>query len=91
MNLSDTEWDKIDVLFNKFEDCCKPKQNMTVKRYHFNTRVQNREETIEKYVTELQLHNCKISSFGELKDNLIRDRIICGVNSEDVKCHKTLI
>ena len=36
MNLDETR-DKIDVLFTKFEEYCKPKQNVTVERYRFNT------------------------------------------------------
>ena len=42
MNLDDTQCDKINVLFTKFEEYCKPKQNMTVERHQFNTRVQER-------------------------------------------------
>ena len=35
--LKDDEKDKIDVLFKKFEEYCKPKKNVTVERYKFNT------------------------------------------------------
>ena len=85
MNL-DKSRDKIDVLFNKFEEYCKPKQNITVERYRFNTQVQDKGEQIDRYITDLRLiaKNC---SFGELEDKLIRDRIVCGINSDDVKQH----
>ena len=41
-------------------------------------------ETIDQYLTELKLiaKNC---SFGELENQLIRDRIVCGTNSEEVR------
>ena len=49
MTFSEDEADKIETLFSKY---CKPKQNVTIERCHFNTRVQ---ETIDQYVTELRL------------------------------------
>ena len=53
MNLDDTQHDKINVLFTKFEEYCKTKQNMTVERHQFNTRVQDKVEQIDRYVTDL--------------------------------------
>ena len=84
MNLDDTQRDKIDVLFTKFDEYCKPKQNVIIERYRFNTLVQDKAEPIDRYVTGLRLiaKNC---SFGDLEDELIRDRKVCGVNSDDVK------
>ena len=84
MTLSEEEQDKIDVLFSKFELYCKPKQNVTIERYRFNTRVQGRQETVDQYLTELKLiaKNC---SFGELENELVRDRLVCGTNSEEVR------
>ena len=76
--------DKTDKLFTKFKTYCKPKQNITVERYCFNTRTQEASKTIDQYVNELKLiaKNC---SYGDLEDQLIRDRIICGIRSEMVK------
>ena len=53
---------------------------MTIERYRFNTHVQDNDH----YVTDLCLiaKNC---SFGELEDELIKDRIVCAVNSDNVK------
>ena len=72
MILSEKEQDKIDVLFSKFELYCKRKQNMIIKRYHFNTCVQGRQETVDLYIIELRLiaKNC---SFDELENELVRD------------------
>ena len=84
MNVDDSQHDKIDVLFTKFEEYCKPKRNVTVERYHFNTRMQDMAEPIDQYITDLRLiaKNC---SFGDLEDQLIRDRIVCSVKSNKVK------
>ena len=84
MKLADGERDKIDILFSKFEVYCKPKQNVTIERYRFNTRVQTKHETIDQYLTELKLiaKNC---SFGELENQLIQERIVCGTKSEEVR------
>lgn len=83
MSLED-EQDNIEVLFSKFELYCKPKQNVTIKRYRFNTRVQGRQETIDQYMTKLKLitKNC---DFGDLESQLVRDRLVCGTNSEEVR------
>ena len=48
MNLDDSQRDKIDVY-------CKPKQNVTVERYRFNTRMQDKAEPIDQYITDLRL------------------------------------
>ena len=84
MNLDDTQRDIINVLFTKFEEYCKPKLNVTVERHQFNTRVQDKVEQIDRYVTNLRL-SAKNCSFGNLENELIRDRIVYGVNSDDVK------
>jgi hypothetical protein len=78
------EVDKIDILFAKFEEYCKPRKNIIMERYKFNTRVQRKDETADQYVTELKLiaKNC---NFGSLEDELIRDRLVYGTNSERIK------
>ena len=55
MMLQENERDKIDILFRKFEENCKPKQNITIERYRFNSRIQEKHESFDQYVTELKL------------------------------------
>ena len=50
MTLAEDATDKITVLFAKFKTYYKPKQNVTIEKYHFNTRVQSRSETIDQYI-----------------------------------------
>ena len=52
MQLTEGETEKIDILFAKFEAYCKPKQNVTIEWYRFNTRSQSKEETIDQYVSD---------------------------------------
>ena len=51
MTLTEEETNKINVLFAKFEAYCKPKHNVTIKRYCFNTRTEARGKTIDQYVS----------------------------------------
>ena len=76
--------DEQDKINKKFEDYCKPKQNIAVERCKFNMRLQNKSETIDQFVTALRLL-AKECNFKELHDELIRDRIVCGITSDRVK------
>ena len=84
MTFTPSEENKIDALFDKFEDYCKPRKNVIMERYKFNTRIQQKDETADQYVTELKLiaKNC---NFGCLEDELIRDRLVYRTNSEQAK------
>ena len=55
-----------------------------IEHYQFNTRTQAKNGTIDQYLTELRLM-VKNYSFSELENQLIRDRIVCGTNSEEVQ------
>ena len=84
MRLADKEVNKIDVLFSRFEDYCRSKQNVTLEQFKFNTRNQTADETVNQYVTALKLL-ARSCSFGVLEDELIRDRVVCGIVSERVQ------
>ena len=53
--------------------------NVTWERHVFNTRNQRDDETIDQYVTDhrKKVQTCK---FQNLRDRLIHDRIVCGIN-----------
>ena len=59
-------------------------KNVTMERNKFNTQVKGSTELIDQFVTDLKniAINCE---FGAVKDDLIRDRIVCGAISERVK------
>ena len=69
---------KVDKIMEKFDQYCNPRKNVTWERHKFNTRNQQPGETIDQYVTDLKT-KAQTCEFAELKDGLIRDRIICGI------------
>ena len=79
-----TELDKIDVLFEKFKAYCEPKKNIIIERYKFNTRAQNDSETLDEYLTDLS-KLAKRCEYGALETELIRDRLVCGIQKQVVK------
>lgn len=67
-----------------FDRHCNPKVNETVERYNFFVRNQGLDENIDKYVTDLRVLACTCN-LGDIKDSLIRDRIVCGTNSSAMR------
>ena len=63
----------------KFQEHREPRKNVNYKRYKFFSRAQESDETIDQYVTELR-KMCETCEFVTLKNSLIKDRIVLGVN-----------
>ena len=61
-----------------FTDYFEPKKNIVFERSRFNARSQLPGETVEQYVTALHVMADKCN-YGQLKDELIRDRIVMGL------------
>ena len=51
--------------------------------YKFFSRVQEAGKTLEKFITDVKIL-AATCNFEELKDSLIRDRIICGLNDSKI-------
>lgn len=66
------------------DEHCNPKLNETVERYKFFVRNQGHDENIDRYVTDLRVL-ASTCNFGNIKDSLIRDRIVCGTNSSAMR------
>lgn len=81
---TESERDDVNVLLKKFDSYFGTKPNITLMRYKFFTRNQEEGESIQQYVTALRLmsKNCK---FDSLEEDLIRDRIVCGVSLAAVR------
>ena len=75
---------KLDDIIDKFDAHCNPSVNEVVERYRFFARNQGVSEAIDSYVTELKLL-AKTCNFGTLRDSLIRDRIVCGLNDAGMR------
>ncbi|CAK1547654.1 unnamed protein product [Leptosia nina] len=76
--------DDIRVLLKKFDAYFDTKGNITLTRYKFFTRVQEDGESIQQYVTALRLIS-KYCNFARLEEELIKDRIVCGVRNHAIR------
>ena len=75
---------KIDILKDKFKQYCEPRKNLTFIRHQFFTRSQEPTETIDAFATDLK-NKAKHCEFGTLIDSLIRDRIVGGITSDQLR------
>ena len=77
----DEDKDDPEVLMMKFEELCMPLKNLTFERHLFHTRSQRPSESIGSFVTDLK-NIARKCEFGDLESELIKDRIVCGINSD---------
>lgn len=70
---------KHDDLIKKFDEYFLPKCNMIMERFNFFSRRQSSSESIEEFLTALK-NLSKTCNFTTLKDELVRDLFIGGLN-----------
>ena len=75
---------KYDKVLKKFSDYCTPKKNIVLERFHFNRAVQESNEDFDHFVTRLR-NLASTCDFGEVKDSLIRDKIVIGIASNETR------
>ena len=80
----DEDVDGFTGLKELFRDYCEPRKNITYLRHVFFTRVQGPNEKIDAYVTDLK-NKAKDCEFAQLTDELIKDRVVCGINNDTVR------
>lgn len=73
-----------ETVLNKFTEFCVPRKNVIYERYVFHTRVQKEEEQIDSFITDLRLKS-KTCEFENLRDSLIRDRVVVGIRDSRLK------
>ena len=75
---------KFKVVMDKLEAYCAPKQNITLCRYRFFTCRQAESETFDSFQTKLKklANDC---AFADLKQSLIRDMLVIGVNDPSLR------
>ena len=81
---SEEERQNMDVILKLWEEHCVGLTNVIYERYVFNKAVQHEGECIEAFVVHLR----KLAStcqYGTLHDELIRDRIVCGLLDESIR------
>ena len=73
-----------DVLLKKFKEICTPQKNIIIERHTFNTRNQKEGEFFSSYLADLKI-KASTCEFQNLKYDLIRDKIVCGIRDGDVR------
>ena len=73
-NPTEKNFDELVDLVKKHQD---PAPSEILQRYHFFTRVQKPDESINDYVAQLRklAHHC---NFGDTLEIMLRDRLVCG-------------
>ncbi|XP_023229307.1 uncharacterized protein LOC111629653 [Centruroides sculpturatus] len=84
LELSEEEAKQPNVILEKLELYFIPKSNQSVESHKFNTRVQGPSEVFDDFLADLRKLsiNCE---FGNLRDRLLRDRIVSGIRDQKVK------
>ncbi|KAL1448039.1 hypothetical protein WDU94_000044, partial [Cyamophila willieti] len=75
---------KYEDVVKKFTEYFSPRKNITMMRYQFFTRYQQKNEPMESFISDLKIKslNCELK---ELRDDLVRDMIIIGMNDVQLK------
>ena len=81
---SDEEKQDINVVLNLRKSHCIGQTNVIYERYKFNNRKQESNESIEVYAAVLRAL-AATREFGELKDEMIRDHLVCGIADNSVR------
>ena len=80
-NLDTTSYDDLVKLLTSHYN---PQPSAIVQRFHFNTRVRDRGESIAEFVAtlrDLALH----CDYGDKLSEMLRDRLVCGVNHKGIQ------
>ena len=81
---SDEEKQDINVVLNLWKSHYIGQTNVIYERYKFNNRKQESHESIDVYAAALRAL-AATCEFGELKDEMIRDRLVCGIADNSVR------
>ncbi|XP_028394385.1 uncharacterized protein K02A2.6-like [Dendronephthya gigantea] len=81
---NDEERQDITKIIELWNNYCIGKTNPIYERYKFHNRFQQQGETIDTYATVIRTlaDRCK---FGALKEELVRDRIVCGIRDNTLQ------
>lgn len=67
---------RYEVVKSKFRNYFIAKRNVNYKQAKFNVRIQNENEPVESFITDLHAEHCI------LKDQLISERIVVGLRNK---------
>ena len=77
---------KYSKVVDAFDDHFKVRKNLIFEQVHFNRRNQLPNESVEQFITEIHRlgDNCE---YGEMKEELIRDRLVVGIRDHALSEH----
>ena len=81
-----SEGDRGDIVkvLQEFENRCTPVTHVIYERYIFNKRTQEPGESLDHYITDI-IKQAGWCQYGQLKDELIRDRLVSGIQNDRVR------
>ena len=82
-NLNDEDCVDVAKVLQEFETRCLPVSNVIFERYVLNKRVQEAGESLDHYITEM-MKQAELCKYSNLKDELIRDRLISGIKDNRI-------
>ena len=62
----------------------KPKPNVIAERFKFNNRSRRDGESVADFIASLRALTL-YCGYGEVQSDMIRDRLVCGVNEEQIQ------
>ena len=81
--LTEEEAKKYSTVVEKFQQCFVKRKNVIYERSKFNQRIQELDETIDSFVTDLY-RLAQMCNYGKLTDKMIRDQIVAGIRDAAV-------
>ncbi|XP_032235873.2 uncharacterized protein LOC116617347 [Nematostella vectensis] len=81
---TDESPESFEKICKKFEELCRVARNVIYERLVFNQRSQKEGERIDNFVSDMK-RLALACEFGTLKDSLIRDRMVGGVLSDQLR------
>ena len=85
LELSEEEKKSLDVVLRKFAEFALGEENEIFERYNFYTLTKNKDENIESYIASLRTLSSSCNFCACSKECLVRDRIVLGVTSEQLR------
>ncbi|KAL1432308.1 hypothetical protein MTO96_013627 [Rhipicephalus appendiculatus] len=82
-SLEPDDKEKFEAVLKEYEGYFVPRRNIIYERVKFNTRTQQDGESVEDFVTALHAL-ASTCDYGELREDLIRDRLVVGIQDHKV-------
>lgn len=80
----DDDENKVDKTMEKFERYCNLRKNLTFERHSFFSQNQLDGKLLDAYASDFR-NKAARCEFIDLKDGLMRDRIVCVINDDTVR------